>query len=124
MKNMNKFLSALSVLLLAIIVAFSQEREGETYRILSTGNASEIEPYINALNAANMQYHRLKNQRHTIVFDTGVKVELFSGTELITAGREININDYPESFPVSRQEPNFFLGANNYILEEHRNTTK
>ncbi len=125
MKNQEmKFILPFIFLLVQTFLCFSQEREGETYRITNHGTVIDIQPYVNALNAANMQYHRLKNQRNIIVFDTGVTVELFSGAELIASGREINLENYPDSFPSPRIIPQFFLGSNNYILEQRNNISK
>ena len=101
-----------------------QEQVNVTYRITDNGSIRDVQPYINALNTANMKYHRLKNTRYTIIFDTGVKVELFSAAELIAAGKHIDLADYPDSFDSSRQEPVFSLGQNNYIMEMHRPVTK
>lgn len=97
----------------------AQEQNNQTYHIIDNGSVLNVQPYIDALNASNMKYHRLKNTRTTIVFESGLKVELYSATELQSAGRTINLNDYPESFPATRVEPLFQLGANNYILEKH-----
>ncbi len=102
----------------------AQEQVNVTYRITDNGSIRDVQPYINALNTANMKYHRLKNTRYTIIFDTGVKVELFSAAELIAAGKHIDLADYPDSFDSSRQEPVFSLGQNNYIMEMHRPVTK
>ena len=92
--------------------------------IVDKGSILNIQPYIDALNNSNMKNHRLKNKRYTIVFNTGVKVELFSATELVQNKRQINIDDYPENFDSSRLEPMFYLGQNNFIMEEHRNISK
>ena len=98
----------------------AQEQQGKTYLITDNGSVKNVQPYIDALNSADMKYHRLKNKRYTIIFDTGVTVQLFSATELIVIGRAINLSDYPESFDSSRQEPVFLLGQNNFILEQHK----
>jgi hypothetical protein len=117
-----------SIMLLVFTAFFTnvnaQEQNNVTYKIVDKGSVKDIQPYIDALNTANFKYHRLRNQRHTIVFDTGVKVELFSANELIAAGRKINATDYPEIFSANRQEPLFKLGPNNFILEEHSSTGK
>ena len=102
----------------------AQEHIGETYLVTNNGSVSNIQPYLNALNNSNMKYHRLKNSRYTIIFDTGVTVQLFSAVELVANGRTINISDYPESFDSNRFEPVFSLGANNYILELRRSNSK
>jgi len=116
-----------TLILTFFLVSFTlkaQEQNGITYNIIDNGSVSNIEPYINALNNANMRYHRLKNARHTITFDTGVSVQLFSATELIANGIKINLADYPESFSSSREEPKFSLGQNNIILEPHKHGNK
>jgi hypothetical protein len=98
---------------------FAQEQNNQTYHIINNGTVQNVQPYIDALNASNLQYHRLKDTRTTILFETGVKVELYSATELVAAGRSINLADYPVSFPTTRVEPTFVLGANNFIIEMH-----
>jgi hypothetical protein len=108
---------ALIFLFLIALSARSQEQANQTYRIIDNGTVQNVQPYIDALNTANMKYHRLKTARFTITFSTGVKVELFSAAELIAAGRAINLADYPEAF-VNRVEPVFSLGPNNIIMEQ------
>ena len=108
---------ALLILFFLALSARSQEQANQTYRIINNGTVENIQPYIDALNNANMKYHRLKNARYIITFSTGVKVELFSAAELIAAGRNINLADYPETF-VNRIEPVFSLGPNNIIMEQ------
>lgn len=107
-----------------VLSASAQEQVNVTYRITDNGSVRDVQPYINALNNASMKYHRLRNTRYTIIFDTGVKVELFSAAELIAAGRRISLSDYPDSFDSSRQEPVFSLGQNNYIMEMHHPVDK
>lgn len=106
------------------ILANAQEEQGKTYVILDKGSVSDVQPYIDALNNANMHYHRLRDKRYTIIFDTGVTVQLFSAAELKAIGRNINLDDYPESFDSKRVEPVFSLGSNKYIMEMHRNISK
>lgn len=106
------------------MLASAQEEQGKTYVITDKGSVSDIQPYINALNKANMHNHRLRDQRYTIVFTTGVTVQLFSAKELVTNGRTINPEDYPEAFDSKRVEPVFSLGAQDFIMEMHRNKNK
>ncbi len=91
----------------------------KTYQIVDKANVENIQLYIDALNNSNMKYHRLKNTRHTIIFQHGVKVELFSASEIIEKGNKINLMEYPEKFNSSRVAPVFGLGADNYIIEFH-----
>ena len=117
-----------SLFLLAFMVvatiAISQEQNNVTYKIVDNGSVTNIQPYIDALNSANFKYHRLRNSRNLITFDTGLKVELYSANELIANGRNITVTDYPESFPSNREVPLFVLGSNNFILEQHTSTGK
>lgn len=120
-----KTLSLFMLILFGLAVsAQAQEQNNVTYRITDNGSARNIQPYILALNKANMQYHRLKNARTSITFDSGVKAELYSAAELIAAGRPINLADYPENFETTRQEPVFSLGQDNHIMEMHHPVDK
>jgi hypothetical protein len=101
-----------------------REKNDKTYIISDKGSVMDIQPYINALNTSNMQNHRLKNKRNTIVFQSGLKVELFSATELVANGWKINVADYPEEFQTTANTPVFGLGPNNYIMEYHKVATK
>lgn len=101
-----------------------KEAKGQTYIIIDKGSVTDIQPYIDALNNSDMSNHRLLNKRYTVVFKTGVKVELFSASEISKSGRVINLSDYLENFDASRQEPIFALGANNFIIEYHTSSAK
>lgn len=101
-----------------------KEINEQTYVITDNGSVSNIQPYIDALNNSDMKNHRLRDKRNTIVFKSGVKVELLSASEILKSGRLINPIDYPENFDAGRQEPIFALGANNFILEYHIASTK
>lgn len=101
-----------------------KEAKGQTYIIIDKGSVKDIQPYIDALNNSDMGNHRLLNKRYIVVFKTGVKVELFSASEISKSGLFINLSDYPESFDASRQEPIFALGANNFIIEYHTSSAK
>jgi hypothetical protein len=106
------------------IAVNAQETQGQTYTITSNGTVGDIQPYIDALSNSDMKYHRLKNTRNTIVFETGVSVELYSATEINNAVRPLNLSEYPESFPANRDLPEFSLGPNNFIMEKHHVTSK
>lgn len=125
----NYFLKAFTLLSFLLIGFFAtaqdrKEVKEQTYTIIDNGGVTNIQPYIDALNNSDMRNHRLQNKRYTIVFEKGVKVELFSATEILKNSIQINISEYPESFDLSRQEPIFALGANNFIIEYHIATGK
>ncbi|MCX6294727.1 MAG: hypothetical protein NTX97_01460 [Bacteroidetes bacterium] len=102
----------------------AQEINGQTYVITNNGSVTDVQPYIDALNNSDMKNQRLKNTRNTIVFKTGVAVQLFSASEINTAGHILNLSDYPEHFETTRDIPAFSLGPNNFIMEEHHVTGK
>ena len=101
-----------------------KEVKGQTYTIVDNGSVTNIQPYIDALNNSDMRNHRLLNKRYIVVFEKGVKVELFSATEISNSGLSRNLSEYPEDFTSSRQEPIFALGADNFIIEYHIATGK
>lgn len=120
----NKFVRRLAVFSFFLICHTVQAQEqkeakGQTYVITDNGSVKDTQPYIDALNNSDMKNHRLLNKRYTIIFKTGVKVELFSAAEISKSGLPISLSDYPESFGSSRQEPVFDLGTNNFIIEYH-----
>lgn len=121
-----KLIALFSFLLLGFTASAQEQKEvkNQTYTIVDNGGATNIQPYIDALNNSDMRNHRLKNKRYTIVFEKGVKVELFSATEISKNGIQINVSEYPESFDLTRQEPIFALGADNFIIEYHIATGK
>ena len=117
----------ITLLFIGIVLNFSikaQEKQGETYIITDKGSVSNVQPYIDALNNSDMKYHRLKNTRNTIVFVTGVTVQLFSATEINSNAHPMVLSNYPDSFSSSRDVPVFSLGQNNYIMEQHHVTSK
>lgn len=124
-----KFFRAVAVcsfLLIGFTIKAQEQKEvnGQTYVITDNGSVMDVQPYIDAMNNSDFKYHRLLHKRYTIVFQTGVKVELFSATEISKSGIVLTLSDYPESFDFSRQEPIFALGANNFIIEYHIAGTK
>lgn len=125
--NFLKLITLLFVFLMVGSAANAQEQKevkGQTYTITDNGGINDIQPYVDALNNSDMRNHRLLNKRYTVTFEKGVKVELFSATEISKNGLPINLSEYPENFDLSRQEPIFALGADNFIIEYHIATTK
>lgn len=120
-------------LLTVILMSFSQnlsaqennsfkEFNAQTYIIVENGNVTNIQPYIDALNTANLNNHRLKSERNTIGFEEGVKVVIFSAEEVLANGiTSINPNDFPSQIE-NYTPPVFKLANNNYIIESKKYT--
>ncbi|MFZ5554485.1 MAG: hypothetical protein ACOZCO_15300 [Bacteroidota bacterium] len=83
-----------SLLILTVIVAMfvassagAQEKMGKTFT-LSKGDAMSVslEKYQAAIESGDFNCYRFKNKRRTIVFDTGVVLELYSASEILQGG--------------------------------------
>ncbi len=99
-----------------------KELNAQTYIIIENGNVTNIQPYIDALNTANLNNHRLKSKRNTIGFEQGVKVVIFSAEEVLANGiTSINSNDFPIQIE-NYTPPVFKLANNNYIIESKKYT--
>ena len=123
----SKIILKISLLFACILLSFSvkaQEINGKTYQITDNGSVKDVQPYIDALNKSDMRYHRLKNSRNSIVFNTGVKVELFSAEEINANVHPLVLSEYPESFEAKRDIPIFSLGVNDFIMEQHHLNSK
>jgi hypothetical protein len=97
-----------------------KEKLNISYAIQNISTIKNSEVYINALNASNMNNHRLKSDRNTITFEGGIIVILFSAEELL-ANSVTDID--PSNFPNQIQRystPIFKLTDNNYIVELHQ----
>jgi hypothetical protein len=111
-------LTAIFILFLFTSVGFAQEKNGITYSIIKNGNVTDVIPYVTALNKSNMRYHRLREKRNIIVFDTGLTVELYSANEIAANGVKCNPAEYPLVFAAEKKSPVFSLGPNSFILEK------
>lgn len=120
--NLSKKITFFILLLLGSFVAFAQntsfkEMLNVTYSIQNVENIENPNLYIDALNNANMNNHRLKSDRNTINFDSGVKVTLYSAEESLLNGMtSINPSDFPNQID-DYTPPVFRVADNNYILE-------
>lgn len=103
--------------------AFGQGKPN-TYKVINKGTVADTKPYEDALSAANMDSHRLRDKRAVIIFETGVTVELFSAKELVSLGYNVNPEEFEVEKNPSSQRPVFAIGPNNYILQLHTPTGK
>jgi hypothetical protein len=101
-----------------------KEKNNATYTIIDQGGVMDVQPYILAMDNSDFRYQRLLNKRNTIVFQTGLKIELFSATEIAKKGLPIVTSEYPQEFPASHQEAVFAVAPNNFIIEYHTATGK
>lgn len=72
-------------------------------------SSSDISKYVDAISVANMESYRNKTKNDTIVFDTGVKVVLYSAQELYKKGYNINPSEYVDVRDPRYTTPTFHL---------------
>lgn len=116
---------ALFIVLFLLASSFAQdysfkEKLNVTYTIENMESVKNSTAYVDAMNSANFNNHRLKSERNTIEFEGGIKIILFSAEE-VAAGGQITLN--PEDFPSKIENyypPLFRLADNNYIIELKR----
>lgn len=109
-------------LVLFLFSSFAQqgvfkEKLNSSYTIQNIESIKNSNAYIEAINTANFNNHRLKSERNILQFEGGIKVILFSAEEVLANGMT-NIN--PNDFPVKIENyiaPLFRLADNNYIIE-------
>ncbi len=82
---------------------------GKTFRVISNGSVTETGAYETAFEKADMESYRYQNKRCILKFDTGVEIEMFSAQELITQGRNIQLNNYKVVDPPNWIQPTFRL---------------
>jgi len=68
------------ILTLGVLAVFGQDKS--SYRIVNTGSVADMTAYHQALQAKDLDAHRLINQPRLIKFESGVEVELYSAKYL------------------------------------------
>ena len=129
MKKPNKkhlfSLILITFLLSMTVESFAQqnkfkESENTSYSIQNKTTLTNSAMYVNAVNAANLNHHRLRSKRNVITFEGGASISLFSAEELVANGiTNLNPSDFPIQFN-DYTSPLFKLGENNHVLEEKK----
>ncbi|MEX1001169.1 MAG: hypothetical protein WDZ35_03560 [Crocinitomicaceae bacterium] len=103
-------------------LAFSQPN---TYVIIDEANVANIEDYKKAFDNANFDAYRYIEKNRTIVFDTGVIVELLSVKALKNKGIAVNENRAHAYDPNKKPVPCVWkLSSNGTIVQTFENTSK
>jgi hypothetical protein len=92
--------------------------------IIKKHNGEDSTVYVIALKNANMEQYRLQDSRTTVVFTSGVEVELLSAKELKSAGVNIEVANYKKEFSQGYKMPVFRLADNGYIVALYTSGTK
>ncbi|MCU0433367.1 MAG: hypothetical protein MUC87_07945 [Bacteroidia bacterium] len=62
-----------------------------SYRYLNPEAVADLTPYTEALSKADMDRYRYVDERNTILFESGLKVELLSANEMTAQGMSVRL---------------------------------
>ena len=101
------------------MVAQSSQR---TYVISDQAGVQDLEPFIKALDKANLENYRFEDARRRLNFDNGMKVDLLSVNELKAFGIEVSASARKAAREPKRNA--VFTVRNGYLLEMVRPARK
>jgi len=90
MKKHFTFLTLLFVL--CSILSYGQEEQSKTYQFINPEVVNNTNTYIEAFSTADMTKFRYADKSNIIEFESGLKVELFSASNLISKGFSVDAN--------------------------------
>lgn len=98
--------------------SLAQEVKGKTYNFINPEVVNNINDYENAFLTANMTKFRFANKSNIIEFESGLKVELFSGNKLAANGYTVDKAKLLVTEPSNKQRYYFTISTNaKYILQ-------
>lgn len=114
------------ILLLTLFVfnfSFSQEVEKITYKFLNPEIVSNINDYKKAFSTADMSAFRYESKSNIIVFQSGLKVELFSANELKNKNLKLDLQNIRGEDEKASDSYYFTLSENKkFILQKFTRT--
>lgn len=114
------------ILLLILFVfnfSFSQEVEKITYKFLNPEIVSNINDYEKAFSTADMSSFRYESKSNVIVFQNGLKVELFSANELKDKNLKLELQNFRSVDQKASNDYYFTLSDNKkFILQKFTRT--
>lgn len=90
-----KKIKLLMIFCLSMISFISKSQTTKTFEVI--GNDPNISVYESVIADANMESYRKKTTRDTLVFESGVKVILYSAQELFIGGYNIDPSQYVDN---------------------------
>lgn len=106
-----KKISVVSIVFLSLFFSqhlFAQEN-APTFRVICNGTAVDINKYIVAVQAADMESYRYRSFADTLVFDNGVLIEFYSAQQLFVTGKNIVVDNYSDERNPHYIKPVFHL---------------
>lgn len=105
------FIGVLSILLLSF------STPAGSYRFLNPETVTDLAPYSAALEKADMDRYRYMDERNTIVFESGLKVELLSANEMTALGMQVRTERVRTAKPDFDTGSVFKITANGTLVE-------
>lgn len=102
-----KKIKLVMIFCLSMIASISKSQTTKTFEVI--GNVSNISVYESTISDANMESYRNKTTRDTLVFESGVKVILYSAQELYISGYNIDPSQYVDVRDPRYTNPTFRL---------------
>jgi hypothetical protein len=100
---------------------FAQDK---SYVILDKAEVVDINLYITAIEKATWDKYRLVDERRSVTFKEGVKIELLSANEMTEKGLEIDLSKVMKQASNGKYQPLFVLSDSGFIMEQHSYQTK
>lgn len=80
------------ILILFVNYSYGQEVKEKTYKFLNPMMVKNINQYEKAFSTADMSSFRFKDKSNVIEFESGLKVEIFSGQKLFSEGFQVDFS--------------------------------
>jgi hypothetical protein len=104
-------ISAFSILL------FSFSTPAGSFNFLNPEAVIDLSPYSKALSAADMDRYRYMDERNTLVFESGLKVELLSANEMTALGMPVRMERVRTAKPGFDTGSVFKITADGMLVE-------
>lgn len=121
---MKKYITALLVFILFTTSMVGQEKKNDTYKFLNAKEINGSSKYVEAFKTADMTKFRFQNKRNTIIFENGLKVELFSADELTQKGYQVDSRKLLISEPTHKAFYTFALSPDGKTILQKFTKTK
>lgn len=121
---MKKTIFVAVIILTSLVVRAQNKTFQGSFVIIGLEDAGKLSFYTKAIEAANFEQYRLSEQKVTLEFSNGFKVELLSAKDCFVKGYEINMNDYLSEYPKRFLLPTFFITETRHITALYNNPRK
>lgn len=121
---MQKHFTFLTLLfVLCSILSYGQEEQDQTYKFINPEVVNNTNTYIEAFSTADMTKFRYADKSNIIEFESGLKVELFSASNLTSKGVNVDTSKILTIEPLNKDEYVFNISENGkYILQRFTKT--